>query len=299
MTFSAETKAELCRVPLGRDCCCLAELYGILLCASSFSERSIRIASANHGVLRRAALLLSRCFGIHAIPEGTGRQTISIADAAQLRSVLAGFGYDFRPSVTYHLNRNVLENECCPAAFLRGAFLMAGSVAQPGKKSHLELKTSHGPLSREVMSLMLDSSIEPRCTERASSTLIYLKETARIEDFLTLIGASGAAMAIMEAKIEKDLRNHVNRQVNCETANLLKTSAASQRQIAAIEAALAHGGIEVFPENLRETVDLRVAYPEASLAELAAKFSPPISKPGLDHRLKRILKIAEQQGGDS
>ena len=80
---------------------------------------------------------------------------------------------------------------------------MAGSVAQPGKKSHLELKTSHGPLSREVMSLMLDSSIEPRCTERASSTLIYLKETARIEDFLTLIGASGAAMAIMEAKLKK------------------------------------------------------------------------------------------------
>lgn len=298
MTFSAETRAELCRVPLGRDCCCLAELYGILLCAPAFGDREIRIASAHSGVLRRASQLLSRVFGIELEPEASGgRKVLGIREPAQLRRILTGFGYDFGPSVTYHLNRNVIENDCCAAAFLRGAFLMAGSVAEPHKKSHLELKIGHSPLSREIMSLMLDNGITPRCTERSSCSLIYLKETARIEDFLTLTGASGAAMAIMEAKVEKDLRNHVNRQVNCETANLLKTSAASQKQIAAIEAALARGGIGIFPENLRETVDLRVAYPEASLAELAAKFSPPISKPGLDHRLKRILKIAAQQGG--
>lgn len=298
MTFSAETKAELCRAPLGRPCCCLAELYGILLFAPAFSDRGIRVSSAHTGVLRRTALLLARVFQIEAEPQTAGgRQTLSIDSPDHLRRIFTGFGYDFGPSITWHLNRNVLENDCCAAAFLRGAFLMAGSVAGPDKKSHLELKISHSPLSREVMSLMLDSGISPRSTERAACSLIYFKETARIEDFLTMIGASGAAMAIMEAKVEKDLRNHVNRQVNCETANLLKTSAASQRQIAAIEAALAYGGIEVFPENLRETVDLRVAYPEASLAELAAKFSPPISKPGLDHRLKRILRIAAQQGG--
>lgn len=298
MTFSAEIKAELCRVPLGRPCCCIAELYGILLCAPAFGERGIRVTSSHAGVLRRTTLLLSRVFELEIIPEGTGgRQALTIQDAASLRRVLDGFGYDLGPRVTYHLNRNVLENDCCAAAFLRGVFLMAGSVASPDKKSHLELKIGHSPLSREIMSLMLDSGISPRCTERTAGSLIYLKETAGIEDFLTLIGASGAAMAIMEAKVEKNLRNHVNRQVNCEAANLLKTSNASQRQIAAIEAALAQGGIEIFPENLRETVDLRVAYPEASLSELAAKFSPPISKPGLDHRLKRILKIAAQQGG--
>lgn len=297
MTFSAETKAELCRTETERSCCRLAELYGILLCSPAFGDRGIRIASAHSWVLRRAALLLSLVFAIEAELEPDGKKALTIEDPEQLRRILNGFGYDFAPSVTYHLNRNVLENDCCAAAFLRGAFLMVGSVASPKKKSHLELKISHSPLSREMMSLMLDSGISPRCTERPAGSLIYLKETALIEAFLTKIGASEAAAAILEAKAEKDLRNHVNRQVNCETANLLKTSVASQRQIAAIEEALARGGIEVFPENLRETVDLRVAYPEASLSELAAKFSPPISKPGLDHRLKRILKIAAQQGG--
>ncbi len=276
----------------------MAELYGILLCAPAFGDTGIRVSSAHAGLVRRAALLLSRVFGVEPVVARSGsRQTLRVEDAAALRGIFSGFGYDFKPSITYHLNRNVLENECCAAAFLRGAFLMAGSVAGPEKKSHLELKIGHSALSREIMSLMLDSGISPHCTERAAGSLIYLKETAGIEDFLTLIGASGAAMAIMEAKVEKSLRNRVNRQVNCETANLMKTSAASQRQIAAIEAALARGGIGIFPESLRETVDLRVAYPEASLSELAAKFSPPLSKPGLDHRLKRILKIAEQEGG--
>ena len=297
MTFSAETKTELCRAPMERACCRLAELYGILLCAPAFSDSEIRVSSSHAGLVRRAALLLSKVFDIRVQPECAGsRQTLRISDAEQLRRILSGFGYDFKPSITYHLNRNILENDCCAAAFLRGTFLMAGSVAGPDKKSHLELKISHSALARELMSLMLDSGISPRSTERAACSLIYLKGTAGIEDLLTLTGASRAAMSIMEAKVEKSLRNRVNRQVNCETANLLKTSATSQRQISAIEAALARGGIEIFPENLRETVDLRVAYPEASLSELAAKFSPPISKPGLDHRLKRILKIAEQEG---
>ena len=109
-----------------------------------------------------------------------------------------------------------------------------------------------------------------------------------------MIGARLSAMALREAKVEKQLRNDVNRQVNCETANLLKITGTSTRQIAAIERALGVGGLEVFPENLRETVDLRVAHPAASLAELAAMFDPPISKPGLSHRLGRIMEIAAQ-----
>lgn len=100
-------------------------------------------------------------------------------------------------------------------------------------------------------------------------------------------------MAIMEAKVEKNLRNNINRQVNCETSNLIKTTDASARQIAAIERALALGGIEIYAENLRQTVDLRVANPEASLSELAAMFEPPISKPGLNHRMRRIMQISE------
>ena len=130
--------------------------------------------------------------------------------------------------------------------------------------------------------------------ERGSGVVIYWKDTQRIEDFLTTIGAPRAAMALMEGKVEKQIRNEINRQVNCETANMIKVTAASAKQIAAIERALVLRGIEIFPENLRDTVDLRVAHPTASLAELAAMFDPPLSKPGLNHRLRKIMEIAGQ-----
>ena len=116
-----------------------------------------------------------------------------------------------------------------------------------------------------------------------------------MEDFLTRIGAPHAAMALMEAKVEKNLRNTINRQVNCETANLVKTADAAARQIAAIRAVLDTRGEEAFPENLRETVHLRLAYPTDTLAELAQRFDPPISKPGLSHRLKKITEFASKE----
>ena len=116
-----------------------------------------------------------------------------------------------------------------------------------------------------------------------------------MEDFLTRIGAPHAAMALMEAKVEKNLRNTINRQVNCETANLVKTADAAARQIAAIRAVLDTRGEEAFPENLRETVRLRLDYPTDTLAELAQRFDPPISKPGLSHRLKKITEFASKE----
>lgn len=294
MSFSSKTKTELCRAPLGRACCQLAEIYGVLLYAAVFSHREIRITTELPAFARRAARLLDKVFGVQVKAETVGRRRVlHITDEKALRMIMTSLGYDFKSHITYHLNRNMVENDCCAAAFLRGIFLMSGSVAGPDKKSHLEIKCSHQTLCREVMSLMLDLGIQPKLTARRTAYLIYLKDTAGIEDLLTRIGASRAAMTIMEAKIEKNLRNNINRQVNCETSNLMKTTDASARQIAAIERALTLGGIEIYPENLRETVDLRVANPAASLAELAAMFDPPISKPGLSHRLRRIMQISE------
>lgn len=302
MSFSEKTKTELCRAPLGRSCCQLAEIYGILLYAAVFTHREIRITTESQMFARRASLLLDKVFGVKVTPTVNGRRRVlHIADERSLRAIMTKLGYDFKSYITYHLNRNMVEDECCAASFLRGIFLMSGSVAGPDKKSHLEIKCSHQTLCREVVSLMLDHGVTPKMTARRTSYLIYLKDTAGIEDLLTRIGASRAAMAIMEAKVEKNLRNNINRQVNCETANLVKTTDVSARQIAAIERALAVGGIEIYPENLRETVDLRVANPAASLSELAALFDPPISKPGLSHRLRRIMQISqtllEREGG--
>lgn len=293
LSFSAKTKNELCHTGLGNICCQTAELYGMLLFGSAFSHREIRFVSERSTIIRRIITLFQRVCNIEVQASQQGsRRVIQITDPTHIAIVMDKLGYDFKRHITYHLNRNLVENACCARAFLRGIFLTAGSISSPEKKCHLEIKTGHTILVREVMSLMLDTNLTPKITERRTTWLLYWKGVDQIETFLTMIGAPHAAMAMMQAKVEKQLRNQVNREVNCETANLIKVTSTSTRQIAAIERAFACGGLEIFPENLRQTVDLRVANPEASLAELAAMFDPPISKPGLSHRLGRIMEIA-------
>ena len=293
MSFSSEVKNELCRISMQRSCCTRAEAYGALLHASVFSHKEIRLSAENTAVVRRLQALLQRAFFVLCEPQQAGRkQQLVITQSEEIGRIFDGLGYDRKSHIAYHLNRNIIEEDCCIAAFLRGAFLMAGTVAGPDKKSHLELKSTRQSLSGEETSLLLELGLSPKQARRGSAWLLYFKDNAGVEDFLTHIGAPHAAMELMEAKVEKNLRNTINRQVNCETANLVKTADAAARQIAAIRAVLESDGEEAFPEALRETVRLRLAYPTDSLAELAQRFDPPISKPGLSHRLKKITEFA-------
>ncbi|MFQ7242303.1 DNA-binding protein WhiA [Agathobaculum sp.] len=296
MSFSTEVKNELCRVSMQRVCCTRAEAYGALLHASAFSHKEIRLNTENAAVARRLQALLQRAFFVVCEPQRVGQKhQLIITGAEQIGRIFDALGYDRKSHITYHLNRNVLEEDCCIASFLRGAFLMAGTVAGPDKKSHLELKTARQSLAGEETSLLLDLGLSPKQMRRASAHILYFKDGTSVEDFLTRIGAPRAAMELMEAKVEKNIRNTINRQVNCETANLVKAADASARQIAAIRAVLDAHGEEGFPENLRETVRLRLEYPTDSLAELAQRFDPPISKPGLSHRLKKIIELASKE----
>ena len=296
MSFSTEVKNELCRVSMQRACCTRAEAYGALLHATVFSHREIRLSTENAVVARRLQALLQRAFFVVCEPQRQGRKYQIVVDQpTQIGRIFDALGYDRKSHVTYHLNRNELEEECCLASFLRGAFLMAGTVAGPEKKSHLELKSGHQSLAGEETSLLLDLGLSPKLARRGGACLLYFKDSASVQDFLTRIGAPHAAMALMEAKVEKNLRNTINRQVNCETANLVKTADAAARQIAAIRTVLDTRGEKAFPENLRETVRLRLAYPTDTLAELAQRFEPPISKPGLSHRLKKITEFASKE----
>lgn len=296
MSFSTEVKNELCRVSMQRVCCTRAEAYGALLHASAFSHKEIRLNTENAAVARRLQALLQRAFFVVCEPQCVGQKhQLIITEAEQIGRIFDALGYDRKSHITYHLNRNVLEEDCCIASFLRGAFLMAGTVAGPDKKSHLELKTARQSLAGEETSLLLDLGLSPKQMRRASAHILYFKDGTSVEDFLTRIGAPRAAMELMEAKVEKNIRNTINRQVNCETANLVKAADASARQIAAIRAVLDAHGEEGFPENLRETVRLRLEYPTDSLAELAQRFDPPISKPGLSHRLKKIIELASKE----
>ena len=296
MSFSTEVKNELCRVSMQRVCCTRAEAYGALLHASAFSHKEIRLNTENAAVARRLQALLQRAFFVVCEPQRVGQKhQLIITEAEQIGRIFDALGYDRKSHITYHLNRNVLEEDCCIASFLRGAFLMAGTVAGPDKKSHLELKTARQSLAGEETSLLLDLGLSPKQMRRGSAHILYFKDGTSVEDFLTRIGAPRAAMELMEAKVEKNIRNTINRQVNCETANLVKAADASARQIAAIRAVLDAHGEEGFPENLRETVRLRLEYPTDSLAELAQRFDPPISKPGLSHRLKKIIELASKE----
>ena len=296
MSFSTEVKNELCRISMQRTCCTRAEAYGALLHASVFSHKEIRLSTENAAVARRLQALLQRAFFVVCEPQRVGRKLqLAVTGTEAVGRIFDALGYDRKSHITYHLNRNVLEEDCCIAAFVRGAFLMAGTVAGPEKKSHLELKTTHQSLAGEETSLLLDLGLAPKQMRRGSAHILYFKDGASVEDFLARIGAPHAAMELMEAKVEKNIRNTINRQVNCETANLVKAADASARQIAAIRAVLSTRGEEGFPENLRETVRLRLEYPTDSLAELAQRFDPPLSKPGLSHRLRKITELASKE----
>ena len=296
MSFSTEVKNELCRISMQRTCCTRAEAYGALLHASVFSHKEIRLSTENAAVARRLQALLQRAFFVVCEPQRVGRKLqLAVTGTEAVGRIFDALGYDRKSHITYHLNRNVLEEDCCIAAFVRGAFLMAGTVAGPEKKSHLELKTTHQSLAGEETSLLLDLGLAPKQMRRGSAHILYFKDGASVEDFLTRIGAPHAAMELMEAKVEKNIRNTINRQVNCETANLVKATDASARQIAAIRAVLGTRGEEGFPENLRETVRLRLEYPTDSLVELAQRFDPPLSKPGLSHRLRKITELASKE----
>ena len=298
MSFSTEVKNELCSVSMSRACCTRAEAYGALLHASVFSHKEIRLSAENAVVVRRLQALLQRAFFVDSEAESCGRkQQLIINDPPRIGRIFDALGYDRKNHITYHLNRNVLEEDCCIAAFLRGAFLMAGTVAGPDKKSHLELKSTHQSLTGEETSLMLDLGLAPKQARRASAQLLYFKDSASVEDFLTRIGAPHAAMELMQAKVEKNLRNTINRQVNCETANIHKTVSAAVKQTEDIRYLKAAGGFSDLSEELLETADLRLENPEASLKELGLMHNPPIGKSGVNHRLRKLSNLAETLRG--
>ena len=299
MSFSADVKAELCRLPLDKKNIALAESYGVLLYCNCFSPRQLRIITASPGFAERLPRLFRRAFGLSFDradgASAGGKHSFSVSDREKLRRIYEAFGGEIDGTLAHHVNFGVLEENGCVEAFARGAFLAGGSVTDPEKRGHLELATPHRSVSRETLSLLLDLGFEPKETQRRGNSLLYFKKADAIADFLTRIGAPGSAMNVMTAKVDKEMRNLVTRRINCDTANADKTVLAAQEQIDAIRAvARAWGGIYELPEPLQQAAMLRIANPEASLADLARLSDPPVTKSCLNHRLKKLMELAEQ-----
>ena len=193
-----------------------------------------------------------------------------------------------------HVNFGLLEDECCRTAFLRGAFLAGGSVTDPEKRYHLELDTGHAQASREVAALLTEMGFLPHSVRRGGSSVIYFKQSEHIEDLLTTIGAPAAAMDIMTAKVDKEIRNGANRAMNCDMANVNKTIDAALEQKNAIQRLQENGRLECLPEKLRQTALLRLQYPEMSLSQLAEKCDPPVTKSCMNHRMRKLLEEAKK-----
>ena len=292
MSFSSETKEELCRAGLNRSCCALAEAYGVLLYCHTFDRREIRIITAGDAFAARLPRLFRKAFSVsfdQLPPEGAeGKRTFLINDPGKLLTVLSAFGQE--SSLSRHINFGILESDCCRAAFLRGAFLAGGSVTDPDKRYHLEFFTGHAAVAREMYALMLEMGLSPRDTLRGSGAITYFKQSEAIEDVLTTMGAPLASMTVMQAKMQKDMRNAVNRRVNCDSANADKIVAASREQLDAIRVLEQEFGLTSLPDVLQETAMLRIANPEASLAELAKLADPPVSKSCMSHRMRKLLE---------
>lgn len=295
MSFSHDAKAELCRDPITRKCCALAESYGLLLFCNTFSSREIRVITESRPLALRLPKLFKRAFNLvfDHVPqanENTGKQTFIINSPNKLNFIFEAFGFTGSRMLAHHLNLGVLEDDCCRPSFLRGAFLAGGSVTDPAKRYHLELVTDHYNVSRETYSLLLEMGFEPKEAKRKGNFVIYFKQSSSIEDFLTTIGAPLSAMELMSRKIEKDMRNSINRKVNCDTANVTKTVDAALQQIEAIEKITATTGLDSLPDKLRETAAIRLDNPEMSMNELADLMS--VTKSCLNHRLRKLVDLA-------
>ena len=299
MSFSSEAKAELCRLNRRKKCCAVAEAYGVCLYCNSFTSREIRIITGSAEFARLLPKLFRKAFGVSfdSVPEEIkpgGRGTLLITGRDRITEVFRAFGMEPEDTLALHINLGVLESDCCRAAFVRGAFLAGGSMTAPSERYHLELSTTHAAVSREMSALLMDMGFEPGQARRGAGTLTYFKQSEAIADFLTTVGADVAALEVMSARVEKDMRNEINRKVNCDSANADKIVAAAAEQLDAIRKIERERGLDTLPEGLQQAALLRIANPEASLADLAALSVPNVTKSCLSHRLKRLIAIARE-----
>ncbi|MCL2663057.1 MAG: DNA-binding protein WhiA [Oscillospiraceae bacterium] len=296
MSFSYNTKAELSRLTPENTCCAVAECYGMLLYGNTFNAREIKIITGNtelgKHIIDMFLAAFKTSFDIMPDEDEAGKQAYIINDSKKIGRIFEVYGFTKNELLAHHVNLSVLESECCIKSFIRGAFLTGGAVTDPAKSYHLELVTDHYNVSRQTYSLLLEMGFMPKETSRSGNYIIYFKQSTAIEDFLTFIGAPIRAMELMSAKIEKDVRNTVNRKVNCDTANVTKIVDAAAAQIESIAKIMNAGSFDSLPEKLRQAAQLRVENPELSIKELAEISMPPVTKSCMNHRMRKLTEIS-------
>lgn len=289
MSFSSKIKEELSRQIPGARHCRLAEIAAILgFCGRITEEETglllLRMHTENLAVARKYFTLLKKTFNI--------RLDVS---ARQNKGLKGGHSFEVVSYGDISAVKHVLvQNLCCKRAFIRGAFLASGSVSDPEKGYHFEIVCNDLKKAAQLCDMIGSFGIEARVTKRKKNQIVYIKEGAQIADVLNVMEAHVALMNFENIRILKDMRNSVNRQVNCETANLNKTVSAAVKQIEDIQYIKATIGFDQLPEGLTEIAELRLEQPEATLKELGQMLTPSVGKSGVNHRLRKLSLIAEE-----
>ncbi len=297
MSFSSEAKKEIAADLPDKLCCRTAQIYGMLECAHAFSGEEISLQTEQEAVAELYDRLTSRICGIprlarQVLPRRAPLHQCVVDSADRRKTVLEQFGHSVG-EVSLRLNRANLDCDNCARAYLRGAFLVCGAVTDPEHDYHLEFSLPHYNLSRDLATLLRELDFPAKITTRGGNHVVYIKESERIEDCLTLLGATRASLEMMGVKMVKSIRNDTNRRINFENANIDKTVQAAGAQMDALQKIEDTCGLSALPEDLQEVAKLRLEHPEMSLRDLGAAMDPPLSRSGVNHRLKRILQFAE------
>ncbi len=299
VSFSASAKAETCRIFPHKHCCALAQCFGILLYCNSFTSENIKIITESREFAHLLPDLFWKAFQLEfdSFPsmEAPGKLVFQISDSDKISRIMSMFGFDSDDTLALHVNLPVVEEDCCKASFLRGVFQAGGSVTDPLKGYHIELTTTHRSVARETFALIHEIlDMDLKSATRGGGQVLYLKQSELISDFLTYLGAPVAAMGIMEARLEKEMNNKVNRRCNCDDANISKVVDAAQEQLAAIRVLRERGVLDKLPAKMKEAAEAREQNPEASLSELATMMDPPITKPAMNNRMKKLIIWAKE-----
>ncbi len=308
MSFSSAAKQELCRLEGYKSCCALAELAGLLHgCASLHLSREgwgLTLGTESPAVARRANRLLKEVFSARPQLSTMQRRSfghtkvyrVSVRPGEGVRDILVAAGLLKQDEgglrLLHAVPTGLLRRQCCKYAYLRGAFLASGYLNDPGKGYHLEISGPDAGYAQSLSRFLNRLGLRARVVERKEQQVVYLKDSEQIVTFLGMIGAHTALLKMESVRVEKDMRNRVNRIVNCEQANIEKTLSASQRQVEAIRTLERLGGLKRLTPALLKTAELRLEYPDATLQELGEYFSPPAGKSAVNHRLRKLEELA-------
>lgn len=308
MSFSSNVKDELCRLPLGKNCCMLSELAALYRTSGSLSFHGlgrvqVQYRTENAALARRIFRLLRTRLGItprlhyvqHARLGGqrTCVLTVGDEDSQKLMLALNMTEQDEEGNIRYRRTtvRHPMTRQCCRRAYLRAAYLGSGTMSNPEKEYHFEISATDQSLVRELSRLLEKSGLPVNTYQRKGSTVVYLKGAQQISDAMAMMGATGSVFAMEDIRIRKQARGAANRAINCDEHNFQRMLDAADAQVEGIRRYVIVKGMRSLPPALQEIAQKRLDNADLSLAELGQQFEPPLSKSAVNHRMRRLMDI--------